>query len=221
MGRVVVGLLVGMAWLSPQGAGAGASTPRERYEALLREYEAADAAWNGRYDTSAGDQAKVDWNARYADWPGWSFARRFVELAEATPGDPAAMDALYWVVDRALRVGVDDREFAPSHRRALGLLTEGHRFEDRRLKAACVWALTYPSPQTERLLRIVLSESKDRDVRGLACLCLARLLANRRDLALSPWFEGEGMSPLEKFRSERLDTDTLAYIRRTDVEAAR
>jgi thiol-disulfide isomerase/thioredoxin len=206
----VIGLLLCMA------PPADPQTTRQKYDALLKEYEAADAAWNRRFD----DAAEVDWEARFRDWPGWSFARRFVELAESDPDDPAATDALLWVVARSLNVGVGDRELYPLHERALTLLARGDRLDDERIGEACRRALSYPSAPAEHFLRLVLEVGRDRQVRGLACLCLADLLATKREIALRPWFDEAAKTPLQSSIAKRLDPAYREYIRRADPRSA-
>jgi thiol-disulfide isomerase/thioredoxin len=43
------------------------------------------------------DPGRVDPVKRHQNWPGWSFAPRFLTLATDYPDDPAAVDALLWV----------------------------------------------------------------------------------------------------------------------------
>src|SRR4051794_29038172 len=123
MRSLVLGLMLCLSSVHAQEA--NPRTPKEQYEALLKEYEAADEAWNKRFDAGAGDEAKVDWVARSRDWPGWSFAPRFLKVAEVNPDDPVAIDSLIWVISRAMNVGVGDRRLYPHYRRALELLARG------------------------------------------------------------------------------------------------
>ena len=50
-------------------ASAGAATPKEQYQALRKEYEAADRQWNKTYNVNVRPPAKVDWETRYRAKP--------------------------------------------------------------------------------------------------------------------------------------------------------
>lgn len=71
-------------------------TPREQYEALLKDYERASATWkqSGR-GLKLADPA---WREHHAAWPKWSFGPRFLQFAEANPTEPEAVDALLQIV---------------------------------------------------------------------------------------------------------------------------
>jgi hypothetical protein len=71
---------------------AGAQTPQQDLDALLKEYQAAEKRWNQRFDPEDGARAKVDAEARYREWPAWSFAPRFMTLAETWPADPVSTE---------------------------------------------------------------------------------------------------------------------------------
>jgi hypothetical protein len=118
---------------------------KERYEALIREYDAAEEAWLKRSD-GGGDTV-----ARRA-WPGSSFAPRFLELAEAAPDDPAATDALLWVANRAMNVGAGDERLYPHYCRAIKLLAQGRHLDDARVGRACTQGLRYASGDLVRAL---------------------------------------------------------------------
>jgi thiol-disulfide isomerase/thioredoxin len=86
-------LAVLLALQSPATVGQeAAETPRQRYDALVKEYAAAVEVWSKNYDQAS---QKPDPIKRHLDWPAWSFTPRFFKLAEDHPGDPAAVDALF------------------------------------------------------------------------------------------------------------------------------
>ncbi len=113
------------------------------------------------------DAADDVWETRAREWPGWAFIPRFLDLAEH---DSASRDALFWVVNRSLNVGVGDHRIAPHMTRALALLSGPHFREDERLVDACRQSLIYPALWAERYLREVLDRAKGQDLRGNACL---------------------------------------------------
>lgn len=195
-------------------------TPQERCEILLREYKAEELAWNARYGGGRLEDPEPLLEARYRDWPAWQYAPRFLEFAEANPGDPAAVDALLWIVNQSLAVGVSDRQLIPPYTRALDLLGKGKSLDDGRVGEACRHALRYPAPWTEQFLRTLLERSRNRDVRGMACLALARMIADRRSIAVDPWFAKEGMSPFESYLRQRADAFWIAYLTTTDTKEA-
>ena len=112
-----------------------------QYEALVKQYE-------------------QEGNAR-------AFAGRFLELAEKHPDDPAAVDALLWVV-RNVRGRADTT-------RALELLKTRH-INSKKLGPACESIAGSRSTAAEELLRTAFEKSADADVRAQACYHLALLL---------------------------------------------
>jgi thiol-disulfide isomerase/thioredoxin len=182
---------------------------KERYEALIREYDAAEEAWLKRLD-GGGDTV-----ARRA-WPGSSFAPRFLELAEAAPDDPAATDALLWVANRAMNVGAGDERLYPHYCRAIKLLAQGRHLDDARVGRACTQGLRYASAPTESLLRLLSDRSRDREVRGRATLALGNLLYAKAMIARAPWLRADKKSPSEEAFFKRLNPDHLDYLRETD-----
>ena len=117
-------------------------TPAARqYQALLEEYEQEGGAR--------------------------AFAGRFLELAEEHPQDPAAADALLWVVDKV--------PGKPETTRALAMLRR-HHLRSERLGPASGQIADARSTAAEPLLRAVLDRSPHRDVQARACYHLAALL---------------------------------------------
>ncbi len=116
-------------------------TPAEQYEALVEAYE--------------------------QDAQPREFAGRFLQLAEAHPRSPAAVDALAWVLSELPRrkEGV----------RALALLTKDH-MKSRAIEAACLAIANTASSRAETLLRALLAKSTHLDVRAEACWHLSSLL---------------------------------------------
>jgi hypothetical protein len=116
------------------------ATPREQYDLLRKEFEAATTAWEAR---SAGVRPEDPlWMQRYAEAPMWTHARRFLEFAEANPGASEAVDALLQVVG-LLRTGrISDRLLFPNYTRCLDILIKNHR-EDERVVQACFTQAMY------------------------------------------------------------------------------
>src|SRR5690348_6469915 len=96
------------------------TTPREQYEALTREFEAATTAWGLR---GGGNRPEdPSWIESYAEAPMWTFAPRLLEFAEKNAGTPEVVDALLRVVG-LLRTGrISDRSLFPTYTRCLEIL---------------------------------------------------------------------------------------------------
>lgn len=116
-------------------------SPAEQYKLLVEEFEETGGA------------------AR--------FAARFFELADQHTEDPAAVDALLWVVT--------NRRSKPEATKALELLRTSH-LSSKKLGPACQRIARTPSTAAEPLLRDLLEKSPHQNVRAAACLHLASLL---------------------------------------------
>lgn len=95
------------------------------------------------------------------------FARRFLSLAEAHPRDPAAVDALLWIVENVRgRADTDS---------ALKLLSDKH-IQSEKLAQGCVDIARSRSAKAEQLLRTLIEKSPHKSVQAHACYYLAALL---------------------------------------------
>src|SRR5262249_55484857 len=103
------------------------------------------------------------------------FSDRFFELAEKNPKDPAAVDALIWVVTHASTSATNKDGLRA---RALDQLLREHMDSDK-LASLCGQLVNGMDKGTETFLRTVLQKNKHRDVQGQACLALARYLGRR------------------------------------------
>ncbi len=196
-------------------------TPSEQYAALIKEYEAADA----EYSRSSRKVTPADpaWPEHYAAWPMWSFARRFLQFAEANPKEPCAVDSLLKIVG-FLRTGRQaDRFLFPLCTRAMTLLSGDH-LQDDRVVQACLTQVYAEGPAMEPYFRTLLARSRDREVRGWACWALIRSNELRLHVAERPWFdhpeyERPDYRKSTAFLHDRLDPEYVKYIRTTDPVA--
>ncbi len=123
------------------------------------------------------------------------------------------MDALLKVVDElGISVGETDILLAPHYGRALELMLRDH-LDDARLKQACKAVAYRQSPAAESFLRMALEKGRSREARGMACLGLARYLANKAEVAEKPWFDKKDLDPFGRFIVSRLDSNYFRYIR--------
>ena len=101
-------VLLGLLAVAPQAP--PPQTPKERFATLQSEYTKAEGAWNERYSPGGKPTPDDETLVRYRDWPTWSFLPKFMEFAEQNPKDPAAVDALLWIVDQGQAIGLTDKE---------------------------------------------------------------------------------------------------------------
>ena len=147
-------------------------TPKEQYNALLKEYQKAQTDFSKSYR-----EAKTDEERRKAieQMPNpQKFASRFLAIAAKNPKDPVAFDALVWVVMNA-RGGKDVDQ-------AIAQLATDH-ITNPRLGQVCMSLARATSPEAEKLLRAVLEKNPDKNVQGQACLALAQNLKYQAEMA--------------------------------------
>jgi hypothetical protein len=95
------------------------------------------------------------------------FAKRFLALAEEHSDDPAAVDALLWIVENVRgRADTDS---------ALKLLADDHT-QSERIARGCIEIARSRSAKAEPLLRTLLEKSPHKSVQAHACYYLAVLL---------------------------------------------
>ena len=117
------------------------ASPKEQYERLVQEHE--DGATPRE------------------------LAARFLELAQKHPRDPAALDALVWVLTKL--------RSRPEAARALEHLETDH-LKNEKLADACPAIARTFSTRAEKLLQAALEKSPHKKVRAQACWSWAALL---------------------------------------------
>lgn len=145
------------------------ATPAEKFQALLKESQ------DGPEDLSKAKTAeeRKQVQARLVELP-----LRFLELAEESPKDPVALEALIqtvsWVNSTAFPEGGKD---SPGER-ALALLRRDH-IRSHKLGPVCQQVLFGFHKSHEEFLRAVLEMNPHPEVQALACLSLAQFLTDR------------------------------------------
>lgn len=150
------------------------ATPAEQYQALVKAQELASSS--GRV---LSDEERLQFIGQtFRRWN--EIALKFIDLAEAHPKDPVAVDALIRAVWRvnstpwpAELVGPED-----ARAKAFALLRRDHIRSDR-LGPLCERVSGGFAEDYETFLRAVVTENPDRDVRTQARLALAHFLTNR------------------------------------------
>jgi len=221
--RSTVVLVVGFLLLTSSlvaGKQPKSRTPREQYEALLKEHDAEDAAW----EKSSARITPVDpqWVQIYAKWPMWTFAPRFVQFAAENRQDTAALDALLKIVELVGSGKNRDRFLFPPIRRAVDMLISDY-LEDQRVVKACLQLYPISGACQEPYFRALLARSRDREVLGRVCFALVRLNEMRIKIAERPWFDHPEDHPRflasEKYLVGRLDPGFISWVRTADPVA--
>jgi peroxiredoxin len=180
-----------------------------RVKALQRSYDRALAKYQQALQAARTPAEK---EAAAAKHPRPDlYAERFLALARAEPKDPAAFDALSWVVRYAAgpASGDDPRS------QALELLRRNH-VRDERLGQVLTGLVEAPDPASEALLRRALAKSPHEGVRARACVSLAQNLKFRARTV-------ERLKDPEVARQSRAawGSATVAALRKRDPGALR
>jgi peroxiredoxin len=146
-------------------------TPRGRYQALRREIETESRDFRAEYKKAKTDEERSRISKEKSFQPR-RYVGRFLEIADSAPNDPAAIDALIWVIT----FGNDGPEFS----RAIDLLAQG-RAASRKAGHAALALTGKAAPAAERLIRAVIEKNPDQYIKGLACLALGQYLKHQSE----------------------------------------
>jgi hypothetical protein len=143
------------------GTALRAAPPAEQLKALVADYEAAlrafEKATSGGFLKTPPDQYKDAKEKLLRDVENCTAA--CVELADKHPEDPAALDALFWVVSHTTVVRVPDNiRLALDHIRALKLLQRDH-LHSNKLGPFCRWLAVYWDEDGSSLAERILAEN--------------------------------------------------------------
>jgi hypothetical protein len=149
------------------------ATPTEQYQALLKEFQGAAAA----YYPATNDAERQAIVGRVDKG-----TVRLMDLLEQNPKEPFALAALmqvitqeYWLNAHTLHPGWGKES---PQARAIALLLRDH-LDSNKLGDTCKRVTFGFRQECETFLRTVLEKSPHREVRGAACLRLAQFLASR------------------------------------------
>jgi len=142
------------------------ATAAQQYKALVKEYQDAYQAWLKTYTQAKTneDRVKTFGSRPVPD----KYAAKFLELAEKHPKDPAAVDALVWIVSNTVAAGAD----AP-RTKAFAVLERDH-LKSAKLGEVCNTLMYRGGKESEQFLRAVLEQNPHREMQGIACLALAQ-----------------------------------------------
>ncbi|HZU36961.1 MAG TPA: hypothetical protein VFA18_13665, partial [Gemmataceae bacterium] len=157
---------------------AAPDTPAGKYQVLLKEYSEAQQKFFKEYQ-EAKTQAEKQKVLQERRPDVNQFAAKFMELAEKNPKDPAALDALLWVV----RTSLGSRNAKDSPRsKAIALLVRDHITSPRLGPVCQSLAFAFQDKDAEPLLRQIMEKNPSAEVKGEACLALAQLLAQKASI---------------------------------------
>ena len=205
------------------------AAPREKLEALKRESEKAFEVLEHRRGGTKDDAAKKEAVEQY--WKEMqTLADRAFALVEEHPNDPAALDAVIWVVDTA--AGGNFSRKSGVRGKAFNLLTQ-RWITSEKLAPVCHYGYLQSQfcPEALQFLHETMEKSPYRLVRGVACLSLARhdrrlveIKQRMRDLIMrKPLAELYSTNPqalkmLETSDPEVLDRDAESLLERVIAE---
>jgi hypothetical protein len=155
--------------------------PAQQYQALVKEYNDARQAAIQAYGKAKSDAERQKVVQEVNQMPA-KFAPRFLELAAKNPKDPAAIDALVWVVTNPSYGATESKEDLRA--KAVDALLRDHVGSDK-LGTVCQSLTFAVDKQSGAFLRAVLEKSPHKEVQGEACVALAQLLRYQADTARS------------------------------------
>ena len=184
------------------------STPKEQYQALLKEQQDAMQAFSDAYQ-KAKTQAEKDKVVEEKYPKPEQLAPKFLDLAEKNPKDPVAFDALVWVVTNGSSTPAGKDSPAA---RAVVILLRDH-VQSEKLAQVCQTAANgYDEPGAD-LLRGILEKNPKAEVRAEACAALAQHVARKAQLARYVKEHADDVERLEK----ALGKEYMAELQKTDV----
>jgi thiol-disulfide isomerase/thioredoxin len=152
-------------------------TIAKRYEQIRAEFEAQLAAQRSVASKAESPREKTAAAANTISDLVVDYCRRMVDLAESSPDEPAARDALLWVMDNAGRGDV--RASRDQFARAAALLVRHHGNDPEAVRFAVAPPESPVTPRYEALLLGFYAAATGREAKGLARLALAQYLVNK------------------------------------------
>jgi hypothetical protein len=149
-------------------------TPAEQYKALTAEYQKSMNSFLKKYrEAKPADRQKL----LKEEFPADQMAPRFLELAEKSPKDPAALDALLWVVSNSRKA-----EKGSPRAKAVGTLARDHAASDKLVPVCDSLSRNYDRASREAL-QTLLDKSPNPKVKAAACMALGTAYQSAAGLA--------------------------------------
>jgi hypothetical protein len=153
------------------------AAPAEQYQALVKAYQDALQAYSQALGKAKTYEERMTVFDEVYPKPE-KFAPGFLELAEKHPQDPAAFDALSWIVVNCARSPAR----IPARAKAATILTE-HHARSEKLGSVCQSLANGFDEETGILLKAVLDKNPSKDVQAEACLALVQQCGRRVEIA--------------------------------------
>jgi hypothetical protein len=145
-------------------------TPEEQYKTLLQEQTGAMKAFRDAYEKAkTPDEKSKIVKEKYPDSD--KVAPKFLELAEKNPKDPAAVDALVWVVTNTYGNGKDS-----PRAKAVAILRRDHVRSDK-MGSVCQSLANNFGKEEMELLHAIHDNNPNKEVQAEACLALGLRLS--------------------------------------------
>jgi AhpC/TSA family len=179
MRRTRMALLMGLLLLPALSAADKPAPPSQKLEAIKKEFETARTKLSQADDNAKTDQERQQLRNEYNKQIK-AYARSALELAQKYPKDPAAVDALSWIIGGGLGWLGAGTEIET----AFDVLQKDYIASDK-LQRVCDIASVYDSVSTkpEPFLRAVLKNNPHRAIQGHACYGLMKILRGEADWA--------------------------------------
>jgi hypothetical protein len=150
-------------------------TPAEQYKALVKEYQDGMQAFQKALRAA---KTPADRQKAFQEYPNPDkLAPKFLELAKKNPRDPAAVDALAWVVTNSRTQGKSS-----PRAKALAILSKDF-VESPNVASACLALGNVQSKEAESFLNAVLDKNPSTEAKAAASVGLAENMKNRIALA--------------------------------------
>jgi hypothetical protein len=172
MRRTTTAMLAGLLLLPALAAADKPAAPSEQLEALKNELEKGRTEYSQAYEKAKTDKERQEIRVK-ENKRRHGCAQRALELARKHPKDPAAVDALSWIIGGGLGWNGAGAEIEA----AFDLLRKDYITSDK-LQPICYSAsiLDGVSIKPEQFLRTVLEKNPHHEVQGWACYSLGLTL---------------------------------------------
>lgn len=195
-------------------------SPAEQVAAITQEYQKKNNEWMTKARAEFQNASEEERAALMAARPQpGEYAGPLMEIAKKYPTDPAAVEALVWVVTNA---------GGPNATEAVKVLTEKH-YKNERISDIFQSLMRSPSKATEELFQTVMKENPNQKAQGQACYALAGYLKQLKEYnemlngeraALIRQSIGEEAANYvaERASSDMLDSEIEKLLERTVTE---
>lgn len=152
------------------------ATPAEQYQALLKEAQEAQQKFMAAVRAASPEERGKIFQEQD---PKKALSPKFLEFAEKHSKEPAALDALIWVVSDSSggRSGANE-----AREKAMAILIRDHIQSDK-MAAVCQSMGFDMGKQNAAFLRAVLEKNKNAEVRAEAALAMAQSMVQRGMIA--------------------------------------